>query len=494
MKAAKTRREKGFAIVLTTLALTSTLLIAGLGFDVGTLYLIRTKLQGAMDAAALATVRALAQNPNTAAAQTVGSEFLTANFPNGYWGAQPMASLPVANAITISEIDKNGNAGTPGTTATAKLVTVTAGVTAPLYFLRILGQQTANISFTAQATRQGVLLMLVLDGSGSMQNQINGTASCVWAKNDAQAFLGYSQFDPDIDRIGLVTFGGNTYTVAPIANFQSPAGTINNASTVYTALNSFNCNGNTNTVEGLQQAYSAIRTFWGATQPSRANVVILMTDGAPNGFSADWSTQIKAGSNCDKPAGGPLIGYVARETPHIEGIFSIAPNANAAMNGTAVIGHGGGACAMDGNHPLIWNQDFTAVPPTDAYGDKMYGIGSYLPGTSSQVAVVDATPNDPAEAQFVALSKNAADGAGTRLRTDSTLRITIYSLGLSGNVALHPYDDLDPVLLQRIANVPASTSYDPTQPVGGYVNAPDASQLAAKFAQIASAIVSRLSQ
>ena len=165
MKTAKTRREKGFAIVLTTLALTSTLLIAGLGFDVGTLYLMRTKLQGAMDAAALATVRALAQNPSTTAAQTVGAEFLTANFPNGYWGAHPLASIPISSAIAISEIDANGNPGTAGTTATAKLGHG-AGVTAPLYSAEWSRSPPPSPS-RRRATRHRVVMM-VLDGSGSM--------------------------------------------------------------------------------------------------------------------------------------------------------------------------------------------------------------------------------------------------------------------------------------------------------------------------------------
>ena len=233
----KNRRDRGFAVIMTTLSLFATVLIAGLGFDVATLYLIRTKLQGAADAAALAAVRALAENGSMTAAQTVGAEFLVANFPAGYWGAQAMASMPVSGALVISLIDQNGNAGVAGTTATAKLVSVNAGVTAPLYFLRVLGQNQTNIVVSAQAKREGLLIMLVLDGSGSMSNLIAGTPAFTWAENDAHAFLGNSQFDPDIDRIGLVVFGGNAFTVAPIANFQSPAGTVNTSSTVYTALN-----------------------------------------------------------------------------------------------------------------------------------------------------------------------------------------------------------------------------------------------------------------
>jgi Flp pilus assembly protein TadG len=522
MKAAKTRREKGFAIVLTTLALTSTLMIAGLGFDVGTLYLIRTKLQGAMDAAALATVRALAQNPSTTAAQTVGEEFLTANFPNGYWGAQPLASTPISSAITVTEIDANGNAGTPGTTATAKLVTVTAGVTAPLYFLRILGQNTATISFSSQATRQGLLVMMVLDGSGSMSSTtFGGQTPCAWAQQDAQAFLGYSQFDPDIDRIGAVAFGGNTYTSPPISNFQSPAGTLNTASQVYTDLNTFtNCGGNTNTVEGLQQAYNAIKTFWGASTPSRANVIILMTDGAPNGFSADWTTApLTAGSLCGPAvAGGHLTGFVARQTPTETGILSIAPNgaSKMSMQGMGTIADNG-KCKFDTKDYTYFYQDFTTVPATDLYGDALYGASTYIPlgATTSNTAPLsvssamptNATPTNTSttapigdsatvtEWQFVDLSRNAADGAAKRLRTDSTYRIAIYCIGLYGNVAAtDPYDAVDNTFLNRVANTPASPVYDPTQPVGAYFTVPDASTLSSAFAQVASAIVARLSR
>jgi Flp pilus assembly protein TadG len=502
MKPIKNRRDKGFAVIMTTLSLLATMLLAGLGFDVATLYLVRTKLQGAADAASLAAVRALAQNGNIPAAQTVGTEFLTANFPSNYWGAQALASMPVNNALSVSMIDKNGNAGTAGTTATAKLVTVSVGVSAPLYFLRILGQNFANVYATATAKRQGLLIMLVLDGSGSMQNLIAGTAACTWAKNDAQAFLGNPQFDPDIDRIGLVTFGGNTYTVAPIANFQSPAGVINHSSTVYTALNGFGCGGNTNTVEGLQATYTAMQNFYGkaGVNATREDVLILMTDGAPNGFTADWSTQIKSGSLCGPAvAGGHMIGYTARETPTEEGIFAITPWTSANMPGATGSGSPGnvsdnGKCVMDSD-VTRFSQDFTQVPTTDAYGDQMTGAGTYLSTTNLTFSTTSpplAQPTD--EQQFRDLSSNAADGAATRLRTDPNLRIAIYSIALAGNSGTNIYDVLDPVLLQRMANATTSTAFNPSQPVGAYFYAQDATYLGAEFTAVASQISARLAK
>jgi len=55
------RREKGFAVLLTTLTMFVTIPLAGLAFDLGTCYLIRARLGVAVDAASLAAARALSQ-------------------------------------------------------------------------------------------------------------------------------------------------------------------------------------------------------------------------------------------------------------------------------------------------------------------------------------------------------------------------------------------------------------------------------------------------
>jgi hypothetical protein len=158
-----------------------------------------------------------------------------------------------------------------------------------------------------------------------------------------------------------------------------------------------------------------------------------------------------------------------------------------------------------------WYSDFATIPSADIYGDAVYGATTYIPqgGTTisrppiSGQAVNPVVPaNSTADSstttdwEFLDFSANATDGAATRLRSDPTFRIAIYCIGLYGNVnaATDPWDVVDDTLLNRIANTTASTSYNPNQPVGQYVTTPDASQLSSAFAQVASAIVARLSK
>ena len=147
----RTKRSKGFAIVLTTLTLTITLPLVGLGFDVSTLYLIKSKLQAASDSAALAGARALSQGANESAqeasAQTTAQSFFSGNFPTGYWNS--------TSASASVSIDSTS-------TPNYRTVTVYATVTAPLYFLRVLNQQASNINVMSQAGRRDVTLYFAI--------------------------------------------------------------------------------------------------------------------------------------------------------------------------------------------------------------------------------------------------------------------------------------------------------------------------------------------
>ena len=197
------KTSRGIAIVLTTLTLSVLLPLVGLGFDVGTLYLIKSKLSAATDSAALAGARALSQGatPSAQAASAVSAAqaFFAGNFPTGYWNTSGAAA-----GVAVDDTS----------TPNYRTVTVSATVQAPLYFLRVLNQQYSTINVTSSAGRRDVLLMMVLDRSISMNGIIAGTGqtACALMKADAAEFVSY--FAPGRDQLGLVAFGSSVYCLS----------------------------------------------------------------------------------------------------------------------------------------------------------------------------------------------------------------------------------------------------------------------------------------
>ena len=86
------RSQGGQAIVMFTLMVWSVLIpIVGLAIDGGRGYLVRLKLSSAVDGGALAAARLLGTGSNASQqslnATTTAREFVTANFPAGFFGA-----------------------------------------------------------------------------------------------------------------------------------------------------------------------------------------------------------------------------------------------------------------------------------------------------------------------------------------------------------------------------------------------------------------------
>ena len=134
----KTRRgQRGSLLVLTTIAVPVFLVpLVGLGIDATICYIVQAELSAAVDGAALGTGRLLSTSANP---NDIASEFLNANFrvgQGGFWSAYNLNS-------TINVV-----------TGTTKTVTITATASVPLLFMRILGQNSAIVAATAQATRR----------------------------------------------------------------------------------------------------------------------------------------------------------------------------------------------------------------------------------------------------------------------------------------------------------------------------------------------------
>jgi len=471
--------------------------LVGLAVDVGILYMIRGKLQQAVDAAALAGARALAQGANTAAqaanAQAEATKFFNANMPAGYWG---VSSIQFANP-TVDSV----------TTPNYRTVTTSATLTAPLYFLRVLGQNTTTIASASQAGRRDVVMMLVLDRSSSMNNPFQGTTACAVMVTDATQFLNY--FAPGRDMVGLTVFGSSVFTYAPTVTFTTPDA---NGNTPASLIGQITCQGNTNTDEAMYQAYNQLVVTNSST---RANVVVLMTDGRPNGFTGLYYNKSnpavdlrKNPGSCDTAkatlqgeveqwAGGPLpsgttAGLSMETSSTVNGNDGTAPSA-------------GAGCAMASNISGAPTTDLKNMPTTDVHGNSVTGTYSQL-NPNSPYSGQACNLNVSIPQQIEICSVNAVDNMGTLIRQNAVLNPTIYTIALEGNA---PSDPPDTLLLRKMANEPtmqndpsqtaqsfwtAQNSNGVVQTVGYFADAPDPGELSAAFNSIAERISVRLAR
>jgi hypothetical protein len=147
------------------------------------------------------------------------------------------------------------------------------------------------------------------------------------------------------------------------------------------------------------------------------------------------------------------------------------------------------------------DEDVTRMPAQDINGNALAGTySSYLNadvaffGSPADLTGVD-LPQEITKA-----SANALDNQATKIRSNTTFKPMIYTIGLNTDPTGN--DKPDEQLLRKIANDPSlatSPNSGPqiyqnqkNQPRGIYVNAPDASQLGAAFETIATHIVVRL--
>jgi Flp pilus assembly protein TadG len=480
--------ERGTALILFTLLATLVLVpMIGLAIDGSIVFWEKARLSAAVDAAALATGRALNTSLQLTTQQTsieqVGQNYFIADFQPGHMGTTvltPMASLVSLDTSTTSLVR----------------ISVQASVSVPLYFLRIFGKTTATISDTGQASRRDLNVIIVLDRSGSMAT---GT-ECSQLIQSAQNFS--DLFVDGRDTLELIT-------LQTTANIDYPASkTFKSGSpTLDSVIGNLVCSGATNTSMALSIAHSEIQKLNG---PTKLNIVVFFTDGYPTAFYATFPTKKayvdtrysvtnpsatastpKSGCSATTLAGVlTMPGQVSATTGTTYGIISpagIPINSTAGNNLTLITAAG---CSFPSNGAAYMRQDVAYIPVTDFYGNKTdtgYQPLLYFPSSNpyynSGAAAATIRPDVPQDILNVAF--NTADAAAASIRNDVTYNPIIYTIGLGTSV--------DTNFMMKVANDADYSGRDTTQPAGQYVYSPTSDQLNASFQVIASQIL-KLSQ
>ncbi len=533
----RNRNEKGITLLLGIVSLTFIIPMIGLAVDVGFLYVSKSKLQTAVDGAALAAARALSIGVDLPSQQTSAQNnavnWFYANFPSGYVGT----ANTVLTAANVSVFNDPNN-------AQLRNVTVAATTQVNTFFMKWLGFGATTVGATGNASRRTVVAMLVLDRSGSM-----GT-SCPDMISAAKLFAG--QFAANSDYIGAVSFSSGSYLhSSPTQSFQSVLGYTNDAGSGTGELDKITCSGGTATPFAISFAYNQLYKM---NLPGALNVLLIETDGLPNSLTQNFWDGTTAGvsstSNCTDVAGkkksaggfatlaslqtwtnglslgsgsyfpdipGGIIGDVYSDDPSQGTQFQVmeqyyvahqsgTPNFTAPFLGSSDAPGCGFVTTQSGSsiNDVAW------APIADVFGNQLNpATNPFASGVTMTGSHVVANSWSAYHAGVLNATDNAAYNARNNYGQAATVGIgpvTIFTIALGGNNGDQP----DAVLLQRMANDPNGDQFNavpkfnacsteatcvsyPNQPQGILVYSTDHTQLSQAFLTISSQVL-RLSK
>lgn len=490
------KRQRGVILIMLTVSLMVIVPMAGLAFDVGLLYLIRTKLSAAVDAAVMAGARSLNRGMDLASqvqsATDTANRYFDANFPEGLYGTSGRTFTPA--------VAESGYR--------TRTVSAVGSVTAPLYFLRLLGQDTATMSARATASRRDVNLILVMDRSGSIA-QAGATAA---VKNSASAFV--NRFAEGRDRVGLISFSGfYTLEFAPSMTFKTASPSI------FDKINNMNMAGNTGYARALWEAYQQLLNI---NEAGALNVIVFFTDGRPTALTTNFPVKTLAdqrygdgsstypststlynmpASSCSNSA--PKLGFISAPVmsssswpPPVTGTtWGVMDHDGPNTQDEWTVTSGSTGCAYAAGSGTSFRQrvrrDIAYIPDADEFGNSTWGYKSYsgLLFPSGHPYQGRIRVDSWRAVRYAAY--NLADNIAQRVRNDTRLVPIIFSIGLGCDPA-NPGCGAEPIdheLLRRVANDRESPIFDPTKPAGLYVYSPTAAQLDQAFLRVASEIL-----
>lgn len=440
-------RQRGAVAVMVALAMFVLLAVTGLVVDTGMAYLVKARLNAAVDSAALAAARAVTSGNNqteqAASAQRAASQFFAANMPASYLTSKP-------NLL--------------GTTVVFKAGTVTIDVKAEAPMALSLMQATDVSSLmpvaTAQTVRKDLDMALVVDTSGSLLD-VGATV-----RSSAKSFL--NKFNVTQDRVGLVSFAAGAKVDQAIAT--SGRGFKRDA--MLAAISGYSFVGGTSSVEGMYRAREQLNTIPVASRSS-LRVIVFFSDGAPTGFGGRF-TFVNGG--CTNP------GTIDVDEDYYPGLHN--------LDITARVSAGLG-CTLPSNKP------WTVVKTLPKYYNAHDPAATEFPVDTSKItnnpALRTVTTDIGSEVMYERnigrAARNLAESVAAKAREDG---IYVFTLGMGSALKNKNADnETGEAVLKCMANVADGPSrcYNAAKPVGMYCYAATDADLTPCFSKLASAIL-----
>jgi Flp pilus assembly protein TadG len=443
MKPFKVRQQSGQVIMIVAFSLVALIGAVGLAVDSGLGYLVKAKLNAAVDSASIAGARAVSigadQSAQAASAKQAARDFFNANIPNNYLGSTVVFNDPV---VTF-----NQGKVTIDTSATASM---------PVSLTRVMGFNLLNVAASAETIRKDLDMAFVVDTSGSMSS----VASTV--RSSAVTFI--NKFNPTTDRMVLIHFSYGSVIDDPIF----PVSRGFNRTSMTSHINAYGFSGLTNSPEGMWNARSQLNSI-AQTNRSSLRVIVFFSDGAPNSFASYFT--FKTPANCPTAVGTLTTGDGTNSTGPLDGLWLMNKQGQQAS----------GNC---------YRTDLTSSLTTTGM-PTFYNAHNI---TDNEFAVVTNSPrvvtNNPNWTNVNRASRNLAESIAEKARAEG---IYVFTLGLGSQlqIATGPDSEKGEIILKCMANAidALARCRNTNQPTGIYCFAASVDQLAPCFSRLASEIL-----
>ena len=439
-------RQRGAVAIMVAIAMLVLLGVVGLTIDAGLAYLIKARLNAAVDSAALAGARAVTtgntQAEQVASARTAAADFFAANIPSNY-----LLSTP--RILSTNVTFKGGQA----------IIDVEADAKMPVSIMQVMGFASLTPVAAAQTIRNDLDMALVIDTSGSL------TSSAATVRASSKSFL--SKFNVTQDRVALIHFASGVETDNPIGT--STRGF--NRTAMNTAINGYSFTGGTSSFEGMWEARRQLNLVPQSNR-STMRVVVFFSDGAPTSFGSFLT--FNTPSDCVR------AGAIDRVL-EFGGLNDLTSSEPVYVSEGCKSWRGSGKNAVPAMRRL-----------PDWYNARSSSVREF-PIVTDKPRQVTADISTPAlfERNILRASRNLAESIASKTRDDGIYIFTLgFGSGLKDAQASDTTSNGETILKCMANSVDAPKScQNPTQPVGMYCYAATDADLTPCFSRLASAIL-----